>query len=108
VDHHHLVLLLSRLAEASDTLAMDPAANKDTTQHNNNKDSRITVVFNGRVFHPEAEDLPKISEVRLPSSSNVLNLVVDTMNHQDPSKDLKVKEDMEVQRALLPHQARHH
>ena len=100
VDHHHLVLLLFRLAEVTDTLAVvDPAVNKDTTvgQHNN---SRITVVLlNGRVFHPEAEDLP-------PSNSNVLNLVVDTMAH--PFRDLKVKEDMEVRHALLPqHHALH-
>ena len=100
VDHHHLVLLLFRLAEVTDTLAVvDPAVNKDTTvgQHNN---SRVTVVLlNGRVFHPEAEDLP-------PSNSNVLNLVVDTMAH--PFRDLKVKEDMEVRHALLPqHHALH-
>ena len=100
MDHHHLVLLLFRLAEVTDTLAVvDPAVNKDTTvgQHNN---SRITVVLlNGRVFHPEAEDLP-------PSNSNVLNLVVDTMAH--PFRDLKVKEDMEVRHALLPqHHALH-
>jgi hypothetical protein len=104
VDHHHLVLLLFRLAEVTDTLAVvDPAVNKDTTvgQHNN---SRITVVLlNGRVFHPEAEDLPKITEVLPPSNSNVLNLVVDTMAH--PFRDLKVKEDMEVRHALL---SQHH